>query len=630
MLGIIGGLFYKMFNRELSMTDRQNPWMHGVRTFIGILIFTSILVIADPLITELSAQNATQPPQSEWPQLRLIEHRCVWEAAPHNAFTDLIRFQDAWWIAFREGQSHVSPDGALRIITSADGSNWTSAALITLPNADLRDAKLSITPTGQLMLSGAAAWHQPAKHTHQSLTWFSEDGKHWSTKKEIGQPNDWLWRTVWHDGWAYNFGYACGNPRGIRLYRSRDGKQFELWQTEFDIEGYPNETAVLFVGDQAYCLLRRDEQPESALWGRSKAPYRDWQWNELGVRMGGPQMIELPDGRVLAAVRIYQPQPQTVLGWIEPETGTWHEALRLPSGGDTSYAGMVWHDHRVYISYYSSHEQKTKIYWAVVELVEPKLHSGTAPTSPIAPLTNAHAHNDYYHQRPLLDALDCGFTSIEADVFLVDDQLLVGHSRAELRPERTLEALYLKPLRDRWQRQGKRWFESNPEIELWLHIDIKSEARTTFDRVIQQLEPYAELLARPQDQVETGAPLRIVISGNRDFQQIVDLEPRWAGIDGRIKTDLESELSAEVMPVVSDAWHTHFRWRGNGPMPEAESQRLKELVSAAHARGRKVRFWATPERRELWTVLLEAGVDFINTDRLVELRDFLHAPDELK
>ena len=37
---------------------------------------------------------------------------------------------------------------------------------------------------------------------------------------------------------------------------------------------------------------------------------------------------------------------------------------------------------------------------------------------PPKPLGQAHAHNDYYHKRPLLDALSHGFCSVEADVFL--------------------------------------------------------------------------------------------------------------------------------------------------------------------------------------------------------------------
>src|SRR5262249_31193113 len=87
----------------------------------------------------------------------LVEVRKIWDRAAHNAFTDLVRFQGRWSCVFREGASHVSPDGAIRVLTSVDGVEWTSAALITSPTADLRDPKLSVTPDGRLMLLAGGA-----------------------------------------------------------------------------------------------------------------------------------------------------------------------------------------------------------------------------------------------------------------------------------------------------------------------------------------------------------------------------------------------------------------------------------------------------------------------------------------
>src|SRR2546426_1011359 len=63
----------------------------------------------------------------------------------------------------------------------------------------------------------------------------------------------------------------------------------------------------------------------------------------------------------------------------------------------------------------------------------------SGPPPGVVPLLNAHAHNDYEHSRPLLDALDQGFTSVEADVFPVAGNLLVAHDFYALRPDRTLE-----------------------------------------------------------------------------------------------------------------------------------------------------------------------------------------------
>src|SRR5262249_17978335 len=85
-----------------------------------------------------------------------------------------------------------------------------------------------------------------------------------------------------------------------------------------------------------------------------------------GTRIGGPNLIRLPDGRLIAVVRLYTPKARTAVCSLDPETGKLAELLTLPSGGDTSYAGLAWHDDLLWISYYSSHEGKTSIYLARV------------------------------------------------------------------------------------------------------------------------------------------------------------------------------------------------------------------------------------------------------------------------
>lgn len=299
---------------------------------------------------------------------RLLDARKIWDQAPHNAFTDLVRFQDRWFCVFREGKAHVSPDGALRVITSTDGEKWESAALITSPDSDLRDAKISVTPQGELMLTGAEALHDKSKHTHQSLAWFSKDGRTWSEKYPIGDPDFWLWRVTWHKGQAYGIGYGCGKDQSIRLYGSGYGKKYTTLVERLYDTGYPNETSLVFEGDTCYCLLRRDGKPNSGLLGVSQPPYTSWEWKDLGQRIGGPHMLRLPDGRFVAAVRMFDGGVHTGLAWIDPKAGKLTEFLKLPSGGDTSYAGLVWHDDLLWVSYYSSHSGKTSIYLAKVKL----------------------------------------------------------------------------------------------------------------------------------------------------------------------------------------------------------------------------------------------------------------------
>lgn len=304
------------------------------------------------------------------PAVELADVRMIWDAAPHNAFTDLARHRDRWYCVFREGKAHVSPDGALRVLTSVDGVNWESTARLTDPAGDLRDAKISVTPNGRLLLLGAAALHKPAPHKHQSFTWLSADGKTWDGPHPVGDPGNWLWRATWHAGTAYGFGYGTGpQPVHVNLYRSRDGRTFDRLVERAFATGYPNESAVVFQPNgTAVCLLPRDGKPNTAMLGTAKPPYTEWAWKDLGVKIGGPSLIRLPTGRLVAVVRLYDGTVRTSVCDLDPAAGTLSERLALPSAGDCSYAGLVWHDGLLWVSYYSSHEGKAKIYLARVRL----------------------------------------------------------------------------------------------------------------------------------------------------------------------------------------------------------------------------------------------------------------------
>ncbi len=308
--------------------------------------------------------------QQRFPKLSLLEVNKIWEEAPHNAFTDLIYARNRWFCVFREGTNHISPDGTIRIISSPDGEKWESTALLISEDADLRDAKISETPAGKLMINGAGALRDRSAHTHQSMVWFSDDGLKWEKSQSVADPNYWLWRVHWHQNKSYGFGYATGEQKQLRLYESKDGINYRTLVSDLGIEGYPNETSIVFKGDTAICLLRRDGATNHALLGSSLPPYEHWDWKDLGRRIGGPDMILLPNGKLLTTVRLYEGKDwhpaRTSLCWIDLENHQLIEALRLPSGGDTSYAGMVLKEGILWISYYSSHEGKTAIYLAKV------------------------------------------------------------------------------------------------------------------------------------------------------------------------------------------------------------------------------------------------------------------------
>lgn len=323
------------------------------------------------LLAALAAQISfpEKPVKKESPQAHIVRVDKVWELAPHSAFTDLARYRDQWFLAFREASSHVSPDGVIRILVSPDADRWQTVARLDYPAADLRDPKLTVTPDNRLMLTTAGAMHPPSEVRHRSLAWFSRDGRDWTAPEVIGDPDYWLWRVQWHQGKALSMGYHTKEPRDLRVYLSLDGRRFDVLNPAVLDRNYPNETSVLFLGsDDALCLLRRDEGSKTALLGRSRPPYRGWTWQDLGVRIGGPHMLRLPDGRIVAAVRLYDGKARTALCWLDPGAATLSEFCTLPSGGDTSYAGLVYHQGLLHVSYYSSHEGRTSIYLAKVKL----------------------------------------------------------------------------------------------------------------------------------------------------------------------------------------------------------------------------------------------------------------------
>ena len=309
------------------------------------------------------------------PVAELIDLNRIWDRAPHNAFTDLIHWNGRFVCAFREGRGHVSSDGKIRVLTSTDGKNWQPAALVALADYDLRDAGLSVAPDGRLMLIGGAA---PRRNDHETaptgtFVSFSNDAVTWAQPELVVEPGRWLWRVAWHDGKAYGVSYAAGTPdRFTALLVSGDGLKYRKLVPKLLDDGYPTE-AVLRIDDDEmiYCLQRRDGMPpeNTAMLGASRPPYTDWQWHDLSIFFGGPNFIKIPSGQWIAAGRIIRDDgPKTELAWLDVERKTLKPILQLPSGGDTSYPGLVWHDGILWVSYYSSHEGKANVYMAKVSV----------------------------------------------------------------------------------------------------------------------------------------------------------------------------------------------------------------------------------------------------------------------
>jgi len=236
------------------------------------------------------------------------------------------------------------------------------------------------------------------------------------------------------------------------------------------------------------------------------------------------------------------------------------------------------------------------------------------------PLLRAHSHNDYYQARPLLDALDLGFCSVEADIHLVDGELLVAHDRDKVKSGETLQKLYLDPLLERVHKNGGRVYPNGPEFTLL--IDFKSGGTETYKKLREVLKNYKKMLAKYSDNRTKPKAVRIIVSGSYTRTVITADSPRWVAIDGR-PPDLKGPANRHLMPWISASWDSVFKWNGEGDMPESERQQLREMVAKTHAKGQQIRFWALPEQPNVWPELYAAGVDFLNADNLPALRDFL-------
>ncbi|GAA3993514.1 phosphatidylinositol-specific phospholipase C/glycerophosphodiester phosphodiesterase family protein [Allokutzneria multivorans] len=262
------------------------------------------------------------------------------------------------------------------------------------------------------------------------------------------------------------------------------------------------------------------------------------------------------------------------------------------------------------------------------------LASATAPSiaAPrVKPLPQAHAHNDYEHKRPLFDALDNGFTSVEADIYLVKGALLVGHDVGDLRPDRTLQSLYLEPLRKRVLDNGGKVHPGRPGL-FQLLIDLKNTGAATYaelDKVLRSPR-YAFMFSQYIAGKVVHSAVDVVVSGDRPRELMSGQRHRFAFYDGRMTdpADLGPGSDAKLAALVSDNWTKLFTWNGAGQMPTAEKAKLRNIVAKAHEAGQRVRFWATPDapgpqREAVWRELVTFGVDHLNTDDLSGLRAFL-------
>jgi len=319
--------------------------------------------------------------------------RMIWSGAPHNAFTDIIRYNNQFFCAFREGSAHIpgltGTNGKIRVLVSADGDVWKSHALLGKNGYDLRDSKLSITPKGKLMMvMGGSVYNGKQLISRLPHISFFDDKKAAFSDpapikidKKVQSDNDWLWSVNWNykSKTAYGVLYQSINKSTTKahLLKTKDGKKYRLVST-LGIDNMPTEATVTFNDKNEMLILLRCDQKDNnmGLLGKSVSPYEVWNWKNVGVRLGGPNIIPFENGKYIVGTRSFDNnnQPKTSLFIYDETPGNLNKMFDLPSGGDTSYPGMLIYDDHLWVSYYASHEGKAQIYLAKISLNKIKSH----------------------------------------------------------------------------------------------------------------------------------------------------------------------------------------------------------------------------------------------------------------
>ena len=217
-----------------------------------------------------------------------------------------------------------------------------------------------------------------------------------------------------------------------------------------------------------------------------------------------------------------------------------------------------------------------------------------------------HSHNDYTHQNPFYDAVENKAFSIEADIFLVGDSLIVSHSRKEIKAENTLDKMYFKSI----QALSK----TNKFYSFQLMIDIKDSFNLTYPVLLKTLKKYKN------DFEKRGSKVVVVISGNRpkDSDFHICKEVYFDGLPNHVYAPEDLKKVA----MISDNFASYSKWKGLGEISETDKSKLKELIDDAHHIGKPFRFWGAPDNVACWKLLHELGADIINTDKVAEATNY--------
>jgi hypothetical protein len=232
------------------------------------------------------------------------------------------------------------------------------------------------------------------------------------------------------------------------------------------------------------------------------------------------------------------------------------------------------------------------------------------------PIPCAHAHNDYNKIKPLWGALKYGFTSVEVDVFAHKGQLRVAHVGVMLGARKTLESMYLAPLKS-WL-QNKNWVYENYQEALILMIDFKTNRHETLPILLEIIKPYQHLLTYYHDGKVHKRPLQLLISGHGfGYEQVSHLDSIFVFLDGSVN-HCESDFPAALVPRGSGKFSSHFFAK----LDSNDVVKMQKQIEKAETCDKKLRYYATKNKKKLWRKQLDAQVGWLNVDRKKKFAKF--------
>ena len=314
---------------------------------------------------------------SVWSETYSMKVERIWEG-DYCAFTSLIKYKGVYYCAFREATAHhfdannPTTAGRIRVIASKNGKRWKSVVEFAQEGIDLRDPKLSEMSDGRMMLLfGGAYVNRQGERMLEPKVVFSDDGKHFGPIRSVEldpsvrSGHEWLWRVTWHKGVGYGVIYGSH----FALMQTIDGVHYHKI-VDLGLHHFPNETTIRFLSDDTMLMLvRTEEDAKHGMWGISRPPYTDWQWEEMNIILGGPNFLVLNDTTLVVGTRALYGSEKMMMLKGRPD-GKFEEVCLLPSGGDdNSYPGMWVEGDKLWVTYYSRHETpKASIYLARMPL----------------------------------------------------------------------------------------------------------------------------------------------------------------------------------------------------------------------------------------------------------------------